>query len=190
MGMIEALLQEFESEAGGTRKLLEVIPEEHFDWKPHEKSMTMGDLGSHLADSLGWTGAIVGMDVFEMDPSQYQPFKAANKAELLSTFDTKVAEAKSTMSGVSDERLIAYYTFDRGGDRSPAQETPRHVEQPGKVLAAQQQHRGHARSDDSPIEQHRAVVFLPNIKEEPVRPANARLAEDGIHQRLSYPSSL
>ena len=50
----EALSLELELESKTTRKLLEGVPEDAFDWKPHEKSMTLGQLASHLAENPNW----------------------------------------------------------------------------------------------------------------------------------------
>ena len=91
MNLVDPLIQELKHEAGSTRKLLERIPEEHFDWKPHEKSMGMGQLGSHIADSIQWAGATLDMDEMVMDMETYKPFVAGSKEELLKAFDDNVA---------------------------------------------------------------------------------------------------
>ena len=55
MSLSKALLPEFDHEMANTRKSLERIPDEKLDWKPHEKSMTMGGLATHLVNLLTWT---------------------------------------------------------------------------------------------------------------------------------------
>jgi hypothetical protein len=67
--MSASILAELEHEAAITRKLLERAPEDRFDWKPHEKSMTLGRLVSHCAETLKWMDVVVNQDVFEMDPA-------------------------------------------------------------------------------------------------------------------------
>ena len=54
MPLSEALLPEFDEEMKNTRKMLERVPDEKFDYKPHEKSMTMGRLASHVAEMPSW----------------------------------------------------------------------------------------------------------------------------------------
>ncbi|MDQ3063315.1 MAG: DinB family protein, partial [Acidobacteriota bacterium] len=52
--MNEVFIGELQHEAATTRKVLERVPTEKFDWKPHEKSMTMGRLATHVANMFGW----------------------------------------------------------------------------------------------------------------------------------------
>ena len=54
MTIIEPIAMEFAQEAGNTRRILERVPEEHFDWKPHEKSMSLAELATHVAQTPEW----------------------------------------------------------------------------------------------------------------------------------------
>ena len=72
MGIIDPMLMEFDREMGVGRKILEIVPEAHFGFKPHPKSMTMGQLAGHLAEIPGWTTVTLTQDVLEMDGS-YKP---------------------------------------------------------------------------------------------------------------------
>ena len=54
MAIKDGLINELKNEAAVTRKVLERIPAEKFDWQPHEKSMKMGVLAAHVADMFGW----------------------------------------------------------------------------------------------------------------------------------------
>ena len=98
MNLIDPFIQEFEMETANTRKVLERVPEDKFSYKPHEKSYTMCELASHIANSLEWTRETVDKDVFEMDPEQYKPFIAESNADLLETFDKNVAMAKEKLA--------------------------------------------------------------------------------------------
>ena len=53
MTIADGMLMELDFEAANTRKILERVPEEHFGFKPHEKSMALGQLASHLAEIPG-----------------------------------------------------------------------------------------------------------------------------------------
>lgn len=106
MGMIDPFVRELEHECSVTRRLLERVPDGQFGWKPHEKSMSLGQLASHLVEGLGWTGPSMELDEFVMDPTQYQPYMAANQAELLAAFDDAVRSAVAVMTGYPDERMM------------------------------------------------------------------------------------
>jgi uncharacterized damage-inducible protein DinB len=55
MSISDTILPEFDQEMANTRKTLERVPEDKFDWKPHEKSMAMGGLATHLTNIPTWT---------------------------------------------------------------------------------------------------------------------------------------
>jgi hypothetical protein len=73
------LLAEFEHETRTTRKHLERLPDERFDWRPHPKPVT-AQLASHLVDCIRWTGPIFNADELDMDPSTLRPFCATSNA--------------------------------------------------------------------------------------------------------------
>ena len=54
MALVDALLPEFDHEMTVTRKLLERVPDDRFDWKPHQKSYTLGQLAQHVATVPMW----------------------------------------------------------------------------------------------------------------------------------------
>jgi len=93
-----ALLVEFEEEMLNTRKLLESVPEDKFDWKPHEKSHTLGQLANHVARITVAASVIAGR-------RRSKPLEATSKAELLANFDNYVAESRDVLCGIDDEFL-------------------------------------------------------------------------------------
>jgi len=114
MTISETLLPEFDQEMANTRKIVDCVPEASFAWKPHEKSMALGRLASHLAEMPQWASAIVNQDKLEMTPGQ-KPFSAATKSELMGALDKNVAEARTAIAGASDEHLGKIWTFLYGG---------------------------------------------------------------------------
>ena len=54
MALKDALIAEIKHEAAATRRILQAVPEDKFDWKPHEKSMTAGRLAAHIAEIPVW----------------------------------------------------------------------------------------------------------------------------------------
>ena len=82
MKISEMLLPEFDQEMANTRKTLERIPEDKLDWKPHEKSMTLGRLSGHLAELAAWATATLKQDKFDFSPPgapPYQPLIAGTR---------------------------------------------------------------------------------------------------------------
>lgn len=115
MNMIVPFLMEFQHETGSTRKLLERLPDEHFDWTPHEKSMPLGTLASHVAELVVWARPTVEQDELALDPATYQPWKGKSIAEIVAKFDENVADALSVLSGQTDEHLMQPWTMKVGG---------------------------------------------------------------------------
>jgi uncharacterized damage-inducible protein DinB len=118
MKISDALLPEFDQEMAGTRKTLERVPEDKFDWRPHPKSFTMIALGTHIANMVGWTVDIIEKDSFDVAPPGAPPYKeepVASKKELLERFDKAVTGARAAIAGASDEHFMANWAFLAGG---------------------------------------------------------------------------
>ena len=118
MAMRDALLPEFDMEMASTRKMLERVPLENFEYKPHDKSGSLGWLALHVADLPAWVCETINKDELDFAPVG-QPRPAAPKMEtreaLLASFDKKVADGRAAIAGVSDERLAGNWTLKAGG---------------------------------------------------------------------------
>lgn len=114
MAIADALVPEFDHEMTTTRKLLERVPEEKFEWKPHAKSFSLGALATHLAN-LPWWGSET-LEKAEIDvggaPTLTPP---ASRAELLATFDKNVAATRAALTGKTDAELMAVWSLKRDG---------------------------------------------------------------------------
>ena len=98
MAISKSMLPEFDYEMASTRKTLERIPDDKFDWKPHDKSMSMGGLATHLANLPTWATRTINKDSFDMAPQGGPPLRqpqASSRSEILDTFDKNVAEARA-----------------------------------------------------------------------------------------------
>jgi len=114
MAISQTLLPEFEQEMANTRKLLECVPEGKNDFKPHEKSMTLGRLASHVAELPGWgtmTMTTDDLDIAPADRPPYVPHIAASRKELLEIFDKNVADMRNVITGASDETWMKPWTL-------------------------------------------------------------------------------
>jgi uncharacterized damage-inducible protein DinB len=114
MPISQMLLSEFDHEMASTRKLLERVPDGKFDYKPHEKSMTLGRLAGHVAEVPSYATATIRMDKLELTGSE-KPFTATSKKELLESFDKYVVEARQAISTASDEDLGKIWSLRFGG---------------------------------------------------------------------------
>ena len=118
MPMSQAILPEFDQEMANTRKTLERIPEGKFAWKPHEKSMTLGRLATHLAELPGFTLATVQTESLDFAPPggpPFQPKTAASRAEVLDLFDQNIAAARSAIAATADPQWMVPWTLLAGG---------------------------------------------------------------------------
>ena len=98
MTLIGALLSEFDEEMVATRKILECVPDDKFDWKPHEKSMPLGLLANHIAQ-------LPVMPAVFIKGRRTRPAEYGSRNELLASFDETVVEAHEALVGVDDEFL-------------------------------------------------------------------------------------
>jgi uncharacterized damage-inducible protein DinB len=159
----EALSLELELESKTTRKLLERVPEDAFDWKPHEKSMTLGQLASHLAENPNWVTPILEMEEMGVD-ADYKPYLAASSAELLDRFDSNTEQAIEALKSQSDEDLMTLWRFVAGGEVK--MEMPRAAVIRTVILNHSYHHRGqlsvYLRLRDVPI----PSIYGPSADEE------------------------
>ena len=101
MSISQVLLPEFDEEMKNTRRLLECIPDGKFDYKPHPKSMTLGQLATHVAQMGTWAATTLSVELLEFGPD-FKPPLANTRAELLQMFDMGFADARQRISTASD----------------------------------------------------------------------------------------
>lgn len=118
MALSNALLPEFDHEMANTRKVLERVVEEKFDWKPHPKSPTLGWLANHLANLPTWATTTIAQDAFDTAPPDGpapQPPAATSRQAVLDRFDESVRTARAAIAGASDRHLTSPWTLLQGG---------------------------------------------------------------------------
>ena len=113
MAIAEALLPEFDHEMVTTRKLLERVPEDKFAWQPHVKSMTLGDLATHVANIVWWGEVTLDKPEYNAEGQARLP-AAASRADLLATFDRNVATTRRLLTEKSDAELMAPWSLKNG----------------------------------------------------------------------------
>ena len=114
MAMVDALLPEFDHEMSVTRKLLERVPEAKFDWKPHQKSFSLGQLAQHVATIPMWGLMTLSRDEIDIGGDQ-QLTPVRTTSELLELFDRHVKETRNALVGISDAQMMAPWALKRHG---------------------------------------------------------------------------
>jgi uncharacterized damage-inducible protein DinB len=114
MKLSELLTKEIQQEAASTRKILKAVADEHFGWKPHEKSMTLGRMATHIAELPHWIIRVMGSDDFDMAAQPYQPVVCENNAQLLQFFEEKLSAALEGLQTADNDALAQQWTFRRG----------------------------------------------------------------------------
>jgi uncharacterized damage-inducible protein DinB len=123
MNLIDPIREEFARERAITRRVLEALPGDKFDWRPHEKSFTLGRLAAHLAEIPGWGGVIFGGDLFELNMKEWKPAVHATVADLLAEFDRNADAFAAALPAVTDAQLSGRWRMTVDGN--PAVEGPR-----------------------------------------------------------------
>ena len=109
MSATASMIQEFEQEAATTRRVLERVPTDKLAWKPHDKSMSLGTLATHVAMVPGFITGWATQDTVTWTGGESQEAKSTE--ELLATYEKSVAEAKANMAAVGDGGLGKMWEF-------------------------------------------------------------------------------
>ncbi len=118
MTIPEKLLPEFDQEMAGVRKTLERVPEDKLSWKPHDKSMSMQQVASHIANLPNWAVLTLQQDQFDMNPPDGEPAttpQANSRQELLEFFDKSSAAARKAIAAAVDEDFRKDWSLLSGG---------------------------------------------------------------------------
>ena len=110
MTIAELLLPEFDQEIAKTRAMLARVPDDKFDFAPHAKSMKLGRLASHIAETPQWLTKTVTTEEFEPPPDM-KGFSASTRQQLLEELDARTAVARTHLANASDEELAVIWTF-------------------------------------------------------------------------------
>ena len=98
---------EMEQEGAVTARVLERVPEEQLTWRPHERSMSLGQLALHIATTPGQIAKMVAGDAYNLDPAAFDVPQPASRAEVLQAHSDGLATAKAYLQGLSAEQAAA-----------------------------------------------------------------------------------
>jgi len=105
--MLEPMLGEIGQETATTRRVLERVPADKLGWKPHPRSMSLGQLAMHVATIPGGIARLAQVDDFEIDPANFAPPIPKDKPEILAALETSVKAAEEYLGGVSESAALA-----------------------------------------------------------------------------------
>jgi hypothetical protein len=106
----EFLLNEFNNEMKTTRKFLEKVPFDKFDWTPHPKSSKLGNLAIHVATLPGITMSMLTQDSMDFG-GKYEPPVVTSTEDIVALFDKTSGEVRSALEATTDERLNTVWNF-------------------------------------------------------------------------------
>ena len=115
MELIPLFLHEMEQEAQTTRKMLQRIPDDKYDWQPHDKSMTVRSLASHIANLPTWVTTALTTDGLDFAKDPYQEHPINSTAELMNYLEDCLTDGKSQLVPQNEAILNQLWTL-RNGD--------------------------------------------------------------------------
>ncbi len=114
MTIMQAFQQELENEAVVTRKMLTLVPNDKYQWKPHSKSMTLQQLATHIAELPTWIGMVLYTDELDFSAHPYSPKIIDNTADLIRYFETSLEEGRRDLKNGDPQSLSKNWTLRNG----------------------------------------------------------------------------
>ena len=152
MKLTELFLAELEQEAVATHRTLERVPDGRYDWKPHEKSMTLGYLAELVARMPSWPVFMINKDELDLATNE-KPKPLRTSRELVEALDQSVADAREALLNTTDEHLMTPWRLVVGG--KVVSEQPRYLALRHGVFNHLAHHRGqltvYLRLNDAPV---------------------------------------
>jgi uncharacterized damage-inducible protein DinB len=117
MSIKDSLLPEFDHEMATTRRVIERVPDADLAWKPHDKSMSLGQLAGHVGNMPAWCSLTLEGNVLEIEKAMADPrlTRPESRMEMLQQFDAQLAEARGKLAAQTDPALLAPWTFKKNG---------------------------------------------------------------------------
>ncbi len=114
MTIINLLVKELEQEAKTTRRFLERVPADKFDYKPHPKSMSLKNLATHIAEIPEWVSMTINTDELDFAAAPYTPTAVDSTKDLLDLHERSVAAAISALKNTNEDILNQTWVLRSG----------------------------------------------------------------------------
>jgi uncharacterized damage-inducible protein DinB len=118
MSIAESILPEFDHETATTRTLLERVPEAKAAWKPHQKSMSLGELAMHVSTLPAWAPITLRETQFDTSPPGGQSFAPPafeSTAKMLAAYDEGVRASRAMLASATDAELMVAWALKTAG---------------------------------------------------------------------------
>jgi uncharacterized damage-inducible protein DinB len=103
MTISEALLTEFDHEMANTRRTLERVPAGKADYRPHEKSMPLGKLASHVAELTGFGLTVLTTPQLDFSSANYKPLPFESAEQLVKVLEAEAPKVRAALAKTTDE---------------------------------------------------------------------------------------
>jgi uncharacterized damage-inducible protein DinB len=113
--ILELMIGEIQREAATTKRVLERVQADKLAWKPHPKSMSLGQLAMHIATIPGGVAKIAQMDDFEINAANFVPASPNNTLEIFAALDASVKAAEEYLGGVSESAAATTWRATANG---------------------------------------------------------------------------
>lgn len=113
MSIKKSYLIELEQETKNTRRILDQIPDDKLDWRPHQKSMSLGELAAHIVELHNWVSKAIPKDVFDFK-SDYTPLRVASIGDLKSILSEGLEANKAVIETMADEEWFKDWVLKAG----------------------------------------------------------------------------
>jgi uncharacterized damage-inducible protein DinB len=108
------LYPDLEQELATTRRILERVPDDKLDFKPHDKSMSLGQLANHLAELSGFVRNVLTSSELDFGTHKYVPKSIASSTERLAMFDKLAGELRESIEGADWSEMQKTWTLRMG----------------------------------------------------------------------------
>jgi len=111
---VTPMLHEFRAEVVITKRLLDCVPADKLAWKPHAKSMTLGQLAGHIAAIPGRISSMAQQDGFDVLKGSFVPPQPKSLEEVHTTFEQSVRDAEQTLQRMTEEHAAGTFRLMKG----------------------------------------------------------------------------
>jgi uncharacterized damage-inducible protein DinB len=113
--MLERMAGEIQQEAVTTKRVLERIPTDKLSWKPHPRSMSLGQLAMHVATIPGSISKLAQLEEFDVSEAKFDPPSPKDAKEILTALDASIKAAQEYLSGVSESAAMGTWRLKANG---------------------------------------------------------------------------
>ncbi len=114
MSQMQQFQKEFEEELVTTRKILSIVPNDRYDWKPHPKSMSIRQLATHIAELPSWIGLTFNTNELDFAVSEYKPKEINDTKSLVEYFEENAKDGRAQLAIGKEETLGEPWTMRNG----------------------------------------------------------------------------